>query len=240
MYDKVLRKSWLFSLLLVAGSLLLLGGCHGKKASPSDREAALSGINKVVVVGFRSAMSEGDEPNEVRDPSSGTIIIAAPVSAGVVRKMTEALFERIKAGKKYELVSPGQARGVFSSMVDSDKDVGMEYVRVLQKVGQTFQADGVLGGTIYRWREREGSPAGVSRPASVAFDLQLVRPADGAILWRDKFDKTQRSLSENLFDAETFVQGKGRWMTSDELAQIGFGKVLAGLPGGHGAGEGKQ
>lgn len=232
MFEKILRKSWLFLLLLVAGSLLITGGCHRKKASPSDREAALPGVNKVVIVGFRAAMSEGDKPYEVRDPSSGTIIIAAPVSSGVVRKMTDNLFERMKADKKYELVSPGQAKGVFSSIVSSDKEVGMEYLRVLQKVGKTFRADAALGGTIYRWREREGSAAGVNRPASVAFDLQLVRPADGVVLWRDKFDKTQRSLSENLFDAGTFVQGRGRWMTAGELALLGLRKMLAGMPGG--------
>ncbi|MCP4668849.1 MAG: hypothetical protein GY849_21130, partial [Deltaproteobacteria bacterium] len=151
---KILRKSSLFLLLLLAGSLLLMGGCHQKKARLSDSEAALSGVNKVVVVGFRGAMSEGDEPSQVRDPSSGTIIIAAPVSSGIVQKMTEILFDRMKTDKKYELVSPGQARGVFSSMVRSDKDVGMDYIRVLQKMGQTFRADAALGGTIYRWRER--------------------------------------------------------------------------------------
>jgi hypothetical protein len=177
-------------------------------------------------------MSEGEEPHAVRDPSSGTFIISAPVSRAVVLKMTDVLFQRMVADKRYELVSPGQAKGVFSNIVRSDKDVGMSYVRVLQEVGKAFKADAALGGTIYRWREREGSAAGVNRPASVAFDLQLVRPADGAILWRDKFDKTQQSLSENLLDAKTFVQGRGRWMTAGELAAIGLRKVLAGMPGG--------
>ncbi|MCP4669484.1 MAG: hypothetical protein GY849_24385, partial [Deltaproteobacteria bacterium] len=55
----------------------------------------------------------------------------------------------------------------------------------------------------------------------------------------DKFDKTQRSLSENLFDAKTFVQGKGRWMTAGELAVLGLRNVLANMPGGHKAGKAK-
>jgi len=146
--------------------------------------------------------------------------------------MTDRLFYRLVADERIELVAPGQAEGVYSSIVVSDANVGMGAVGILQEVGKTFGADAVLAGYVYRWREREGTDYAVDRPASVAFDLHLVRPMDGAVLWRSKFDKTQRSLSENVLDFETFVQGGGRWMTVEKLALLGLQKLLEEMPVG--------
>jgi len=149
----------------------------------------------------------------------------------VAQGMTGILFDRLVSDKRYELVSPGQAKGVIANIVSTDLDVNLEPRKFCQEVGKTFRADAVLVGYIYRWREREGTDYSVNRPASVAFDLHLVRPADGAVLWRGKFDKTQHSLSENLLDAQLFFQGGGRWMTAEKLAMIGLKKLLSEMPG---------
>ena len=76
-----------------------------------------------------------------------------------------------------------------------------------------------------------GAGYGVEKPASVAFDLSLVKPSNGAILWRGNYDKTQRSLFENLFDMNTFIKSGGQWLTARELASIGLERLLAELPG---------
>lgn len=212
--------------------LPMIGGCHFKMPYFSEEKPSIPKINRVVVVGFQPAMSKGEEPGVVRDPISGAVFMAEPVPHHVVQSMTDILFDRLVAESRYELVSPGQAKGAFSSIVNSDLNVGMGPVEILQEVGKAFAADVVLTGNLYRWREREGTDYGVNRPASVAFDLHLVRPADGAILWKARFDKTQRSLSENLFDVATFVKGKGRWMTAETLAKIGLQKLLAEMPKG--------
>jgi hypothetical protein len=145
--------------------------------------------------------------------------------------MTMILFNKLLEEKPYEFIPPGKARGVLSSIVSSDVSVGLNSTKILQEVGRAFEADGVLIGYIYRWRERKGGDYGVSSPASVAFDLHIVRPADGALIWRGKFDKTQHSLSENIFDYDTFFQAQGRWMTVEKLAEMGLDKALARMPG---------
>jgi hypothetical protein len=66
----------------------------------------------------------------------------------------------------------------------------------------------------------------------VAFDLYLISVGDGAILWKARFDKTQISLSENLFDIQTFLKAKGRWMTAGELASLGLTEVVETFPRG--------
>ena len=232
MCDKIFVRSQLFLWLLVVVSLVLSSGCYYKKAHVPEEKPPVFSVRKVVVVGFRAAMSHGEKSDVIRDPLSGGIYMAAPVSRDVVQRMSEILFDDLVASKRYQLVSPGQAMGVHSRLVDSDQNMGMDTIRILQEVGKTFGCDAVLAGHIYRWQEREGTAIGVYRPASVAFDLHLIRPTDGAILWRTRFDKTQRSLSENLLDAGTFFQSGGRWLTAEKLAILGLKKVLQDMPGG--------
>lgn len=234
MYNTAFGKPrFVLGLGILAFSLWSMGCSHRKTPVP-DQTRGLLEINKVVVLGFRAFMSEGEEADVARDPLSGTIFMAESVPAGVAHHMTDILFTRLAADKRFELISPGQAKGVFSSIANADVNVDIGALEMVQKVGKPFDADAVLGGYIFRWREREGTDFAASRPASAAFNLYLVRPADGKILWAAKFDKTQQPLSENLLDAKTFFRGKGRWMTVEKLAMFGFDEMLkkmSGLPG---------
>ena len=116
----------------------------------------------------------------------------------------------------------------FSQLASSNPTLTDRDIYV--QIGKALSADGVLGGHVYRWRERQGTDYAASRPASVAFDLYLMSAGDGMILWKARFDKTQISLSENLLDLQTFLKAKGRWMTADELAEIGLTDFVETLP----------
>ena len=230
MHKMVSGKLRTFVCLPIMAFILLMVGCHSKKTIPIVKGAILPPINRIVVVGFRAYMSKGEKPDVVRDPLSGSTFIAEPVPHEAVEKMTKVLFDNLLANKRYKLVSPGQAKGVFSSIVCSDLNVRSSPLKVLSEVGEAFRADAVLVGFIYRWRERDGTDYAINRPASVAFSLHLVRPTDGAVLWTRKFDKTQISLSENLFDLATFFEGRGRWMTVEKLAMLGLKNLIAAMP----------
>jgi len=214
---------WMWIVILT----LLLGGCHYQKSHGLEEKAIVPKVDKLVVFGFRSALSQGEAPDVVRSPLSGAVFMAEPVHPNVAHKMTNRLFNRLIKEQRYDLVSPAQARGVFSSLVASD--LISSDIEVFRKIGKTFSADAVLTGHIFRWREREGTDYAVNRPASVAFDLYLIRPADGAFLWKGRFDKTQRSLTENLLDMNTFVRGGGKWMNAENLAAIGLDDLLGDL-----------
>ena len=56
----------------------------------------------------------------VRSPVTGAVFFAEPVSEQVVSNLTANLFERIVKEKRYDLISPGQAKGVYSSLRLSD------------------------------------------------------------------------------------------------------------------------
>ena len=216
--------AWLFL------GLNFLGCQAGKSLSPAE-EAALSATKSVVVVGFSPAMGQDEAPDIVRSPVTGSAFMAQPVSFQVTTMMTDKLYEKLLEDKRWKMIPPGQARGVFESILGSDKKIGMSLVEMIEEVGKTFGTDAVLGGNVYRWRERRGSDYAVEFPASVAFDLWLVRSSDGVLLWKGKYDKTQQSLMENLFDYRTFAESDGKWLTAEKLAMIGLRKLIEEMPG---------
>ncbi len=218
---------WLFAIFF----LLTNGGCQSGRAPVQSQTPPLPIIKKVVVVGFRTAISKGEKPDLVRNPITGTAFMSQPVPQDVVKWLTGQLFGMLITDKRWNLIPPGQAKGIVQNILDSDTKVGISPLRMIQEVGKTFGADAVLIGQVYRWRDRIGADFGVESPASVAFDLSLIRPSDGAILWRGNYDKTQRSLFEDLFDYKTYIKSKGLWLTAKELAQFGLDKLLEDMPG---------
>ena len=225
------QNLWLLALLCIP----FLWGCHKDTKTTAYQVAHPSRlqeeIKKVVVMGFRAAMTEGPGPNLVENPITGTSFLAEPVPENAARQMNKILFGKLMEGKQWTLVSPGQAKGVLASLIDGDKKMEKTPREMLQSVGKSFEANAVLTGRIYRWQKRMGSDFAVNRPASVSFDLVLVRPSNGAIMWRGHFDKTQRSLFADLFDFDTYVKSAGRWLTAEKLADIGLEKLMMEMPG---------
>ena len=160
---------------------------------------------------------------------------AAPVSEEIAKAISVQLFEKLAKDSPYQWVSPLEAASDFSRIASShpqwtDREVYLEIAKALS-------ADAVLGGHVYRWSERQGTDYAASQPVSVAFDIYLMAAADGVILWKARFDKTQISLSENILDLKTFLKAKGRWMTARELAEIGLGEFADSFPKGEKAKE---
>jgi len=232
MFERIFRKPknrWLWFLTLLC--LLFAWGCHKETKSAAYPARVQQEIKKVVVMGFRPAMVKGTGPDLVQNPITGTSFLAEPVSEDAVEEMNRLLFGRLMEGKEWTLVSPGQARGVMASIIEDDKKMKLSPLEMLQSVGKAFEADAVLTGCIYRWQKRVGSDYSAERPASVSFDLVLVRPSNGAILWRSHFDKTQKSLLEDLLDYDTYVKSSGKWLTAEKLADIGLEKLIMEMPG---------
>jgi hypothetical protein len=211
--------------------LIFLGGssCQLQQVPQEDRPV-VPVFNTIVLIGFRPALPPSQTPGLARSPISGAVFSAEPVSEEIADGLSNLLFEKLAKDGQQKWVSPREAATAFSQLASSnptltDRDI---YVRI----GKVLSAEGVLGGHVYRWREREGTGYAANRPASVAFDLYLMSTGDGMVLWKAKFDKTQISLSENLLDLQTFLKAKGRWMTADELADVGLTDFVETYPKG--------
>jgi hypothetical protein len=91
--------------------------------------------------------------------------------------------------------------------------------------------DAVLTGVITRYDDRQGTAIAVDHPASVAYEAYLISARDGEILWRARFDETQKPLFDNMLLAGRFFKGGGIWQTNDTLARIGLERVVKTFPG---------
>jgi len=99
------------------------------------------------------------------------------------------------------------------------------------RLGHDVSADGVIYGTVERYKERVGMDYSAASPASVAFSLKFVDLKSKQIVWTAKFAKSQAALSQNLFDLANFVQRSGRWVRAHEIAQEGVKEAVADLHG---------
>ena len=97
------------------------------------------------------------------------------------------------------------------------------------ELGHKVLADAVMYGRIERYKERVGSDYAAASPASVAFTLSLLDIKSGQVIWNAHFSKSQKALSENMFDVVAFVQNSGRWVRAHEIAAEGVDQAVEDL-----------
>lgn len=185
-------------------------------------------IRRVAVLPFRDLTAESLSPHmgQRNIPVSGFVKEEAPDSpAGIVQQL---VFERLKEMGGLDLVSPDRTGGIVDQVVSAS--LKASFADAVLAIGKELEADAVLVGYVYRFRERKGFDYSVEKPASVAFELQLFDCRNGGIIWKVVFDQTQTSLFENIMQVTRFIKDKGRWVTVRELSAQGVEEVLKKFP----------
>ncbi len=101
--------------------------------------------------------------------------------------------------------------------------------RNARELGHLVGADAVLYGEIEDYKERVGSDYAAASPASVAFTLHLLDMKSGQVVWSAHFAKSQKALTDNVFDVVAFVQNSGRWVRAHEIAAEGVDQAIEDL-----------
>lgn len=150
-------------------------------------------------------------------------------SAGSPEQAVEALFLRqLEKNPKINVMAGDRVAGIQRRVSAAAGRVPLR--QVLGEVGRELGAEAVVVGYVYRFRERKGVAFAAEQPASVAFDLHLLRVEDGAIVWKGHFDRTQTSLLEDLLQVDSFIRQRGRWATAEELAADGVEQLFKTFP----------
>ena len=197
-------------------------------ADPGDSAAAVD-IPTLAVMPFGSADKPFDKSVAVRDLVDCKIFGFCTWKREDIGITTVTeIFQRELRKKMGAAVLPlAETRAAFEQMPPMPE----ETLRTAAKrFGQETMASHVLTGTVWHYRDRVGSAMTAEQPASVGFTAILVRTRDGAVLWSGHFDKTQTSLSDNLFDAPMFLQKGMKWLSAEELASFGVDKILQTFP----------
>jgi hypothetical protein len=219
---------------LAAGLLAaaLLAGCAvetvRQRAYPRLDEG-IEPIHKVAVAPFatsgdlaqaarraeiEASVSVGSAPREEGvSPAEATALIA--------RYLSEALGEQGLDVTTHEDVSRVLAEAGASGPLAPRE--------VARLANERFGAQGVVIGSVGRYRERTGG-AQESGAASVWFEVALYTAPAGEKLWSGVFNETQRTLSSNVLSSSRYPGGGLRWLTAEELARWGAEQTAASMP----------
>ena len=215
----------LFGLLVVMGQMI---GCQSR-AYVTDKSSDAVSISKILVLPFNDANMIATNTSDTRCPVCGRVFITGDVEAGATGFLTNHSIELLKENTDYLVVAERLSSSALSTLYSANLSAAETKQRLARR-GRVNGADVVLVGFVYRFKERVGKGYGVESPASVAFDLHLIRVADGRTIWSAHFDETQKSLGDNLFRLGSFISRGGRWLTAEDLAAHGLEEIFEKFP----------
>jgi TolB-like protein len=218
--------AWIKIFLLTV--MLCLPGCT-KNVAVKENVFSISGKDKILIFPFKNMAEVYGENVNIRCPICGKVFMTGEIAEDADNMLTEQLFVLLEDRKDIQLIPPSQSQGVVSDLLSEDQK-NLSELDLLVETGRVLKANWVVSGNIFRFRQRVGGKYSVDLPASVAFDIHLIRVSDGRLLWNDHFDETQQPLSENLFKLVPFLQRKARWITANEMAVSGLKDVLKSFP----------
>jgi len=208
-----LHKQYPCSLLRLILTLIYISshfGCIAKYISIEQVEN-LEGlkINRIAIVPFTTDLMYSERVNGI-----------AVEGAALLTRLIQ-----IKLDRFYYLIS----REKVAALLSETKPLKAQQVAIT--LGRELEVDAVLMGLVTQYQLRKGNNYAVSHPASVAFELYLLDGKKGRTLWSARFDKTQKSLSEDLTNISSFIHGEWRWLTAEELMELGVNQIIDKFPG---------
>ncbi len=162
-------------------------------------------------------------------PACSGLYARGDVSSGSKIYLTRLLQEKMEAMGTFKLLPLEKVEEALSK--SDRREFDLNPVRSSIQLGRTLGMDFIFVGFLFRFEQRVGSAIGVDKPASVGFDVHLIRLRDRKMVWTGKFDETQKPLSENLLKMGSFVRRKASWLTAEELSSVGMDEMLMRFPG---------
>lgn len=211
--------------------ILLLGLVAFTPYTLQAQEETKSGnktLTKLAVIPFQAVIMENGS-STVQCPVCGSVNSSGTIVKGAEKIVEEIFTDKLKNIKNVELISPERAAGVYQ-LISADS-LKQPLSRIIQKVGNELHADVLAIGFVYRYRERVGYDYSAERPASIAFEIHMISVKDGSTLWRGIYDKTQKSLMEDVLQAPSFFKDGAKWVTARELTRIGINDVFKTFSG---------
>lgn len=191
-------------------------------------QPAANAKTRLAVISFQSVMPD-DASSTVRCPICGSVNSSGSTVEGAERILEEIFTDKLRDLKSADIIPAEKTAAIYHRMTAGS--VKQPLLQTIQKVGNELNADVLAVGFIYRYRERVGYDYSIEHPASVAFEIHLISVKDGSTLWRGIFDKTQKSLMEDVFQVTSFFKGGAKWVTARQLTKLGVDEVFKTFSG---------
>jgi len=175
-------------------------------------------------------IQRGEDPGKGAPcPICKGVVLKGEIMPGSQNTLTQLLQQKMESMRTFKVLPLEKVKEAFSQI--ERRQFELKPLRSFIQLGKTLDMDFIFIGILFRFEERIGSHFGAEKPASVGFDVHLIRLKDEKMVWTGKFDETQRSLSENLLKIGSFVRRKASWLTAEELSSVGMDEMLMKLPG---------
>ena len=184
---------------------------------------------RIAVISFQPLIPGEKQGNTVICPICGTGYSSGKILKGSEKVVEEVFVDKLHKLKEVELIPSDKAQSVYKRI--ASESLKGPLLNIFKKVGRELGADVLAVGYVYRYTEREGYNYSAEHPASVFFEIHLIKTIDGSIIWRGFFDKTQKSLMEDVFQISSFFRGGGKWMTARQLTEQGMNEIFKTFPG---------
>jgi hypothetical protein len=184
-------------------------------STPGLEVHAVRSIRQVIVHRI-AVMPLIDEPD----------VVDRSLPTGAAGSITAQLYARANVIGGWEVVPQDDVDSALQQMpptTPADMD------RNALELGRKLSADGVIYGSVHRYRERVGFDYAAQKPAAVAFVLKFVDENSKQVVWTARFAREQKSLAENVFDLPNFLSHGGRWVRARDIAAEGVQSALANL-----------
>ena len=210
-------------LLLALVGLFLIAGCQQKPRSTAEVPRVLNPRYSLAVMPFSQPTDScelilGHLPeNQGCIPPEQTMLLDADL---------QALLQGHQNGRDISFATslPDFLLRKGTSFHTSGEPQALEgWAKFARQTGKDF----VLVPYVINWHERDGGPAGVTRPASVHVEFYLIRSDTGTIHEFQVFNETQEGLTSNLLNVGEFIKRKATWVTARELAREGMTLMLS-------------
>ncbi|KMY65852.1 hypothetical protein AAU61_19605 [Desulfocarbo indianensis] len=212
----------------LAVALSLAAACQ---TTPERERPPAWSPQKVAVLPYRTVPPEAKGASTACSPLTGAVFacgVDEQLGSEAEAVLNDKLMDILSRRAKFEVVPPYQVGPVFQR--HRRQQMGQDLAQAVAETGRKLGVDAVLVGHVYRFRQLVGGAASAEKPASVAFDLAMLRVSDAQVIWKNSFDETQQSLSENLFNIGQYMKTGLRWLTAQELARVGLDQLMLRFP----------
>ena len=224
-------------LLLMLAILILFSGSPINISAKTDHTSSenidLSTLEfkRIAIMPFLAGKLESPEKlieKPLSQPLKQLNIDTANLAEGAEHVMTRLVNDVLKFRFEDQMVSMEESAAVYADVI---RDQTLDTPRKLaKKFGENLQADLVLVGAVWRFREKGTVEEMPDSPASVAFSVYLMEIAGGKRLWRNAFDGNQKTLSEDVLGGLKQIKMGLRWLSVNELARYGVKSVFRTFP----------
>ena len=211
---------------------MCLAGCSSQTQSTQGSLVDIT-VEKIALMPFLvGTMESPDAPiakPDVERSTEDARIKSQDLPEGTDRIMNRLVNAELKRRYEERLVMPDLVDDVYKALL-LDQTQNTARKRAIS-LGNALEANLVMVGSIWWFRERGSFRHLPDTPAAVGFGLYLVDVKSGVRLWRGRFEGTQEALTADVLGGVERLDMMGlKWLSATELARYGVTSVLRTLP----------